>query len=45
MPNEGYIWSAYVLTWLVVVPFTLATLGRVRRAERGARVAEPRGRS
>lgn len=45
MPNEGYIWSAYILTWLVVIPFTLATLGRVRRAERGARSADLGGKS
>jgi hypothetical protein len=43
MPNEGYIWSAYMLTWLVVIPFTWATLGRVRRAERGAPGVESGG--
>jgi hypothetical protein len=43
MPGEGYIWSAYILTWLVVIPFTWATLGRVRRAEGDARAADSRG--
>jgi heme exporter protein D len=42
MPNEGYIWTAYVLTWLVVIPFTWATLRRVRRAERAAGAGESR---
>ena len=40
MPNEGFIWAAYLLTWLVVIPFTWMTLGRVRRAERTARGGE-----
>jgi hypothetical protein len=40
MPNEQFIWAAYLLTWLVVVPFTVMTLGRVRRAERTARGGE-----
>ncbi len=40
MPNEGFIWAAYLLTWLVVIPFTWMTLGRVRRVERTARGGE-----
>jgi len=36
MPNERYIWAAYLLTWVVVIPFTWATLRRLRRAERAA---------
>jgi hypothetical protein len=37
MPNERYIWAAYLLTWLVVIPFTWTTLRRLRRAEQTAR--------
>jgi hypothetical protein len=44
MPNEGFIWAAYLLTWLVVIPFTWVTLARVRRAERAARGGEPGSR-
>jgi hypothetical protein len=44
MPNEGFIWAAYLLTWLVVVPFTWLTLARVRRAERAARGSERENR-
>jgi hypothetical protein len=37
MPGEQYIYAAYGLTWVVLIGFTVATLRRVRRAERAAR--------
>jgi hypothetical protein len=36
MGNE-YIYAAYVLTWVVLIAFTVTTVRRVRRAEHAAR--------
>jgi hypothetical protein len=36
MGNE-YIYAAYVLTWVVLIAFAVATVRRVRRAEAAAR--------
>ena len=45
MPDERYIYAAYVLTWVVLIAFTVATVRRVRRAERAARVTSSREES
>jgi len=34
---NGYIYAAYALTWVVLIGFTVATVRRLRRAERAAR--------
>jgi hypothetical protein len=41
MANE-YIYAAYVLTWVVLIAFTVTTVRRVRRAEQAARAAGAR---
>ena len=45
MHNDAYIYAAYVVTWVVLITFTVATVRRVRRAEQTTRaitVAEER---